>query len=104
RTGRRVAALPRLDRPPVGPIVMGLAPRLALGLILLLGAARAVAYLAYAVFALRAPFETYHLEAKMVLLAYRAQAGELLYPAWWDYPHVANFFSPLYFVLVGLSG
>lgn len=83
---------------------MGLALRLALGSILVLSAARAAAYLVYAPFALTRPFETYFLEAKMVLLAYRVQAGLSLYPDWRDYPHVANFFGPVYFVVVGLLG
>ena len=40
----------------------------------------------------------------MVLLAYRVQAGAALYPEWRDYPHVANFFGPVYFIVVGLLG
>jgi hypothetical protein len=40
----------------------------------------------------------------MVLLAYRAELGESLYPGWRDYPHVANFFGPVYFGLTGLLG
>jgi hypothetical protein len=83
---------------------MGTERRLVLGLLLLFGLARLVAYVVYAVFTLGTPLEAFHLEAKMVLLAYRVQAGDRLYPAWQDYPHVANFFSPVYFVLVGLLG
>lgn len=83
---------------------MGLARRLTLGLVLVLGASRMIFYLAYASFALAAPFETFHLEAKMVLLAERVREGLSLYPSWSDYPHVSNFFGPLYFTIVGLLG
>lgn len=83
---------------------MGRVVRLVLGSILLLGAVRAAAYFVYAAGALTAPLETFHLEAKMVLLAQRVQAGVRLYPDWQAYPHVANFFGPAYFVLVGLLG
>jgi hypothetical protein len=44
------------------------------------------------------------LESKLVHLAWRVQAGVRLYPPWRDYPHVTNFFSPAYFVVVGLIG
>jgi hypothetical protein len=80
------------------------ASRFALGLILVLGATRMVCFFVYAWCFLPAEFETFNLEAKMVLLADRVRAGELLYPAWRNYPHVANFFGPIYFVLVGLAG
>jgi hypothetical protein len=78
--------------------------RLLLVLLVALGAVRMAGYLAYAAATLPSPLETFHLEAKMVLLAYRAGAGESLYPAWRDGPHVANFFGPVYFALVGLLG
>ncbi|WP_165228493.1 ArnT family glycosyltransferase [Aquisphaera insulae] len=74
------------------------------GLLFALGLARAVFYLAYAVETLPSPFESFHLEAKMVLLADRVVLGKTLYPAWRDYPHVANFFGPVYFGSVGLVG
>ncbi len=69
-----------------------------------LGAVRASGYLVYAAASLPSPLETFHLEAKMVLLAYRAELGETLYPAWRDYPHVTNFYGPVYFGSVGLIG
>src|SRR5262249_54874169 len=31
----------------------------------------------------------------------RAQAGDSLYPDWHNYPHVSNFYGPVYFFLVG---
>lgn len=49
-------------------------------------------------------FQAFHLESKMVHLAWRVQAGERLYPEWRSYPHVCNFFAPLYFILVGWLG
>jgi hypothetical protein len=78
--------------------------RVALGSILVLGAARMVCFLVYAWCFLPAEFETFNLEAKMVLLADRVRAGDSLYPAWQNYPHVANFFGPNFFALVGLVG
>lgn len=78
--------------------------RLLLGCLIGLGLVRAAGYLGYALFTLPSPLETFHLEAKMVLLAYRAELGEASYPAWRDYPHVSNFYGPLYFRLVGLIG
>ena len=78
--------------------------RLALGLVLVLGAARMVFFFVYASCFLPTELEAFNLEAKMVLLADRVRAGDSLYPAWRDYPHVANFFAPIYFVLVGLVG
>jgi hypothetical protein len=78
--------------------------RVVLGIVLVLGAVRMAAYLVYAVCFLAAEFESFNLEAKMVLLADRVRAGESLYPARKNYPHVANIFGPLYFVVVGLAG
>ena len=83
---------------------MPIVRRLLLGLLIALGLARAGCYLVYAWAYLGSPLETYHLEAKMVLLADRAERGLTLYPSWWDYPHVTNFYGPLYFGLVGLIG
>ncbi|HEY4561743.1 MAG TPA: hypothetical protein VIJ36_02125, partial [Thermoanaerobaculia bacterium] len=80
------------------------APRLLLWLFLALGALRMVLYLGYAAGTLPLPLEAFHLEAKMVLLAYRVEHRLSLYPDWWSYPHVANFFGPAYFVIVGLLG
>ena len=83
---------------------MTLARGLIFGLLLAAGLARGAGYLAYAASSLPSPLEAFHLEAKMVLLAYRAGLGESLYPAWRDGPHVANFFGPAYFAAVGGLG
>ena len=83
---------------------MDRARRLLFGTLLAVGVVRMAGYFAYAVACLPSPLEVFHLEAKMVLLAYRVQVGAALYPEWRDYPHVANFFGPVYFVLVGLLG
>jgi hypothetical protein len=83
---------------------MTLARRLVFALLLAAATARACVYLYYTVLAFQTPLEAYHLEAKMVLLAYRAEVGASLYPRWDNYPHVANFFGPVYFGLVGLIG
>ena len=78
---------------------------LCLGAMILLGGARAGFYLAYAAFRIPCPKgEIWHLEEKMVHLAWRVQAGEVLYPEWRDYPHVSNFYGPCYFLAVGLIG
>ena len=83
---------------------MLIARRCLLGLLIALGLARGVGYFLYVWAYLGSPLESFHLEAKMVLLAYRAQHGLTLYPSWRDYPHVSNFYGPLYFGLVGLLG
>ncbi|WP_435011432.1 hypothetical protein P12x_002743 [Tundrisphaera lichenicola] len=83
---------------------MNLLRRSLLGLLIAMGLARLLGYLAYAAASLPSPMEAFHLEAKMVLLANRAELGVTLYPSWRDYPHVSNFFGPVYFGLVGLVG
>ncbi len=83
---------------------MNLLSRLLLYLLLALGAARMVLYFIYAADMLPLPLESHNLEAKMVLLAYRAEHGLSLYPAWWDGPYVSNWFGPVNSVLVGLAG
>ena len=83
---------------------MKLTRRLLLSLLLVLGLVRVVGYLVYAVASFSTPMETYFLEGKMVLLAFRVRSGLSLYPAWRDYPHVANFFGPAYFWIVGMVG
>jgi hypothetical protein len=83
---------------------MYLANRLLVYLLLILGTGRALLYLGYSAAMLPLPLETHSLEAKMVLLAYRAQQGLELYPAWWDYPYVSNWFGPINSLLVGLLG
>ena len=67
--------------------------------------ARAAGYLVNVCEHLTTPREVGELESKLVHLAWRVQAGSrALYPAWSDYPHVTNFFSPGYFLVVGLIG
>jgi hypothetical protein len=83
---------------------MRLLGRLLLYLLLAMGVARMVLYFVYAAALLPTPLEAFDLEAKMVLLAWRVQRGLSLYPAWWDYPHVSNFYGPVVFVLEGLLG
>jgi hypothetical protein len=83
---------------------MNLLNRLLLYLLLALGAARMLLYFGYASAMLTLPLESHNLEAKMVLLAYRAEHGLELYPAWWDYPYVANWFGPINALLVGNIG
>lgn len=78
--------------------------RLSLIVLLLLGAARAGLFLAYAWWTIGSPLEAFHLESKMVHLAWRVQHGLVLYPDWRDGPYVANFFGPVYFVVVGAAG
>lgn len=68
------------------------------------GLIRVMLYGLYALEILPIPLESHQLESKMVLLAYRAQAGLSLYPEWRDYPHVANFFAPIDFLVVGGLG
>jgi hypothetical protein len=80
------------------------ASRLFLVVLLALGAVRAWLFLDYAYQRIPAAFEAFHLESKMVHLAWRVQAGVRLYPDWRSYPHVANFFAPLYYVVVGRLG
>ncbi len=83
---------------------MNLLSRLLLYLLVALGVARMVLYFVYAADMLPLPLESHNLEAKMVLLAYRALRGVSLYPAWWDYPYVSNWFGPVNSLLVGLLG
>ena len=85
------------------PVVRWVVGALAI-LFLVLGVVRAAVYLRTAAGLLPFPLESHQLEAKMVLMAYRAQAGLSLYPEWRDYPHVANFFAPIDFLLVGGIG
>jgi hypothetical protein len=70
----------------------------------LLGLARTTLFLLCSGDRLVFPLESHNLEAKMVHLAWRVQSGLELYPEWRSYPHVVNFFSPLYFWIVGWAG
>jgi len=78
--------------------------RACLVLVALLVLARAAGYLVYVYEQLPTPREVGDLESKLVHLAWRVQAGVRIYPPWRDYPHVTNFFSPGYFLVVGLIG
>lgn len=84
---------------------MRIAAKIALILFLVMALARLVLFVGYAVEIIpNTVFQAFHLESKMVHLAWRVQAGERLYPEWRTFPHVANFFAPLYFAAVGLIG
>jgi hypothetical protein len=83
---------------------MRLLGRLLLYVLLALGLAKMVLYLVFAAAMLPLPLENHDLEAKMVLLAYRAEAGLSLYPAWWNYPYVCNWYGPINPLLVGALG
>lgn len=77
-----------------------------LGLCLIAAAAafRAVEFAIRAAIDFQNPYEVFFLEAKFVHLAWRFAEGLPSYPAWWDYPHVPNFFGPVYAMLVGGLG
>jgi hypothetical protein len=79
--------------------------RFLLGLVLALASARAALFFVSAFLRLQTPFEEFNpLEPKMVHLAWRVQHGVPLYPEWREHPHVANFFGPFYFLIVGMIG
>ena len=67
-------------------------------------AVRALAFGSYVVDRFPTPFEASFLEAKMVHLAWRVQHEVPLYPSWRTGPYVANFFGPVYFLIVGWLG
>jgi hypothetical protein len=73
-------------------------------LLLVLGTVRVVLYLDYAASMLPLSLESHNLEAKMVLLAYRAEQRLSLYPEWRNYPYVSNWFGPVAPLLIGLVG
>src|SRR5262249_20102550 len=78
--------------------------RACLGLVVLLLGLRAAGYFVYVWEQLPTPREVGDLESKFVHLAWRVQEGVRLYPPWRDYPYVTNFFSPGFFLVVGLIG
>lgn len=78
--------------------------RLSLYALVGLAALRAAFFFIYARYQLPSPLETYPIEAEMVHLAWRVQSGLSLYPPWETYPHVSNFFVPLYFWCLGWLG
>src|SRR6478609_1712822 len=84
---------------------MGRLTRFVFALLITGASLRAVLFCLGAFFRLQTPLEEFNpLEPKMVHLAWRVQHGVQLYPEWRDYPHVANFFSPVYFMIVGMIG
>ena len=78
--------------------------RVCLAGVLVLATVRAVGYIVYVVSSVGFPLEVHVLEAVMVHHAWRVVAGAPLYPAWETYPHVTNFFTPIYFWIVGGVG
>jgi hypothetical protein len=78
--------------------------KLACGALMLVAAARAIVFLIYLLWIFSLRTEISPLESKMVHLAWRVQHGVRLYPEWTNGPHVANFFGPCYFALVGMLG
>ena len=83
---------------------MRMTVRLLLAVIFLLAVVRAVEYCGYVSVQSQSPFDAHYLESAMVHFAWRVQHGIRLYPDWESYPHVANFFSPLSFLIIGLVG
>jgi hypothetical protein len=65
---------------------------------------RAVLYGTYVFIRVQNLFDAQYLESAMVHLAWRVQHGVRLYPDWEQYPHVANFYAPLSFLITGLLG
>ena len=83
---------------------MRLTARLLLASLLLVGFVRAFLYCIYVFIRVQYPFDAQLLESAMVHLAWRVQHGVRLYPDWEHYPHVANFYAPLSFLITGLFG
>ena len=83
---------------------MRMTVRLLLAVVFLLAVVRAVEYCGYVSVQSQSPFDAHYLESAMVHFAWRVQHGIRLYPDWESYPHVANFFSPLSFLIIGLVG
>lgn len=78
--------------------------RLLLNVLLAALTVRAILFLIYLAQGATFPIDTAPFESKMALLVWRVMHGLSLYPEWRDYPHVNNFFAPVYFVLVGGLG
>jgi len=83
---------------------MRIIARALLCLLFMLALVRAALYVLYVVIQVSIPFDAHYLESAMVHLAWRVQHGVRLYPDWEHYPHVANFYSPLNFVIIGALG
>src|SRR5262249_10501810 len=99
--GRRWTPRNRVKRP---PRPMHRLNRLLLYALIATGLARAIFYFLYAASMLPLPLESHNLEAKMVLLAYRARLGLRLYPSWREYPYVSTGSGPVTWLCVGLRG
>ncbi len=78
--------------------------RLGVAGVIVLATVRAAGYLVYVVSIVAFPLEIQALEAVMVHHSWRVLTGLPLYPDWETYPHVTNFFTPMYFWLVGSLG
>lgn len=74
------------------------------GAVLWLTAARAAAFLLYAVETVPSPMPAFHLEGASVHFAWRASEGLPLYPDPDKYPYALNYLTPGYFQLVGGIG
>jgi hypothetical protein len=83
---------------------MRVTARLILTFLVLVGFVRAVRYSTYVFIRAQNPFDAQFMESAMVHLAWRVQHGVRLYPDWETYPHVANFYAPLSFLITGLLG
>ncbi len=70
----------------------------------LIALARLVGFSVYAFFSVPCPLEVFHFEAVMVHLARRVALGQALYPDWSRPPHVPNFYGPIAFWALGLTG
>ncbi len=78
--------------------------RLGLGILIILAALRAVFFLLYCVDRVGFPIEVHPLESAQVHLSWRVQTGQSLYPSWESYPHISNFFAPIYYWWTGGLG
>jgi Predicted membrane protein (DUF2142) len=83
---------------------MRMAAKFLLVSLFLIGLVRATRYGIYVYFRVQCAFDAHYLESAMVHFAWRVQHGVRLYPDWEHYPHVANFYAPLSFLVGGLIG
>jgi hypothetical protein len=83
---------------------MRITARALLRLLVAVALVRAALYVAYVVTFISTPFEITALEPAWVHCAWRVQHGVQLYPDWEHYPHVANFFGPVSFLITGALG
>jgi hypothetical protein len=88
----------------INPSYMRMAARLLLISLFLIGLVRAIQYYIYVYIRIKYPFDAQYLESAMVHFAWRVQHGVRLYPDWEHYPHVANFYAPLSFLIIGRIG